>query len=67
MAEHGFRFKPWTRSAEDKAGAMDVSELETLAWQRARTRRLIEMGAAIVSGGVLVTMVTIFYRILTRT
>lgn len=45
---------------------MDVSELETLAWQRARTRRVIEMCAAVVSGGVLVTMVTIFYRILIR-
>ncbi len=45
---------------------MDVSEFETEAWQRARTRKLIELGAAILSGGVLVTMVTIFYRILTR-
>lgn len=45
---------------------MDVSEMETEAWHRARTRRFIELGAAILSGGLLVTMVTIFYRILTR-
>jgi hypothetical protein len=41
--------------------------METLAWQRARTRRFLETCAAILSGGVLVVMVTIFYRILTRT
>ncbi len=45
---------------------MDVSELENLAWQRARTRRFLETCAAVVSTGVLVTMVTIFYRILMR-
>jgi hypothetical protein len=45
---------------------MDVSELENLAWQRARMRRVLETCAAIVSTGVLVTMVTIFYRILIR-
>lgn len=45
---------------------MDVSELETQAWQRARMRRMMEMCAAILSGGVLVTMFTVFYRILTR-
>ncbi len=44
---------------------MDVSEFETEAWNRARTRKLIELGAAVVSCGVLVTLVTVFYRILT--
>lgn len=45
---------------------MDVSELEIAAWSRARTRRLLELGAAILSCGVLATMVTIFYSILTH-
>jgi hypothetical protein len=45
---------------------MDVSEMETEAWHRARTRRLMELGAAILSGGLLVAMVTVFYSILTR-
>lgn len=45
---------------------MDVSEFETEAWQRARVRKMIELGAAILSGGLLVTMVTIFYRILSN-
>jgi hypothetical protein len=43
-----------------------VSEFETEAWNRARTRRIMELAAAILSGGVLVTMVTVFYSILTR-
>jgi hypothetical protein len=31
-----------------------------------RTRRTIELVAAIASGGLLVTMVTVFYSLLTR-
>lgn len=45
---------------------MDFSELENQAWQRARTRKLIELGAAILSCGLLVTVVTVCYRILTH-
>jgi hypothetical protein len=45
---------------------MDVSELETLAWHRARIRRLMEAGAAVLSAGLLAGMVTVFYSILTR-
>ncbi len=45
---------------------MDVSELETLAWHRARMRRLIEAGAAVLSTGLLAVLVTVFYSILTR-
>jgi len=43
-----------------------VSDFETEAWNRARTRRILELLAAIASGGILVTMVTVFYQILTR-
>jgi len=43
-----------------------VTNFETEAWNRARTRRIIELIAAIASGGLLVTMVTVFYSILTR-
>ncbi len=43
-----------------------MSEAETEAWNRARTRRIIELLAAIASGGILVTMVTVFYSILSR-
>ncbi|HVV17032.1 MAG TPA: hypothetical protein VHH90_07495 [Polyangia bacterium] len=45
---------------------MDVSEMETLAWHRARMRRLLEAGAAVLSAGLLAAMVTVFYTILTR-
>jgi hypothetical protein len=45
---------------------MQVSDLETLAWQRARKHKLIELGAAIVAGGGLVVMLVVFYSILTR-
>jgi len=43
-----------------------VSESETIAWNRARRGRLIELGAAIVAGGGLIAMVVVFYTILTR-
>ena len=43
-----------------------MTNFETEAWNRARTRRIIELLAAIASGGVLVTMVTVFYSILSR-
>ena len=43
-----------------------MTNFETEAWNRARTRRIIELIAAIASGGLLVTMVTVFYSILTR-
>jgi hypothetical protein len=43
-----------------------MSDFETEAWNRARTRRIIEVCAAIASGGLLVTMLTVFYSILTR-
>jgi len=43
-----------------------VSNFETEAWNRARTRRIIELLAAIASGGLLVMMVSVFYSILTR-
>jgi hypothetical protein len=45
---------------------MQVSEAETLAWNRARRGRLIELGAAIMAAGGLVVMVVVFYTILTR-
>lgn len=45
---------------------MQVSDLETQAWHRARKHRLIELGAAIVAGSGLVVMVMVFYSILTR-
>jgi hypothetical protein len=59
-------FKPPRASAEKKVGVIAVSDFETEAWNRARTRRIVELLAAIASGGILVTMVTIFYSILTR-
>ena len=40
--------------------------METLAWHRARMRRLLEAGAAVLSAGLLATLVTVFYSILTR-
>jgi hypothetical protein len=43
-----------------------VSEAETVAWNRARRGRFIELGAAIVAGGGLVVMFVVFYTILTR-
>ena len=58
--------KPWTHPAENQMAVMDVSELESQAWHRARTRKLIELGAAILSCGLLVTVVTVCYRILIR-
>lgn len=45
---------------------MQVSEAETLAWNRARRTRLIELAAAIAAGGGLIAMVMVFYTILTR-
>jgi hypothetical protein len=45
---------------------MQVSDLETQAWQRARRNKLIELGAALVAGGGLVVMLVVFYSILTR-
>jgi hypothetical protein len=43
-----------------------VSQSETEAWNRARNRRILELVAAIASGGVLVTMLAVFYSILSR-
>jgi hypothetical protein len=43
-----------------------VSEAETIAWNRARRGRLLELAAAIVAGGGLVVMFMVFYTILTR-
>ncbi len=43
-----------------------MSETETIAWQRARRGRRLEFAAAIVAGGGLVTMLFVFYSILTR-
>jgi hypothetical protein len=43
-----------------------VSDFETEAWNRARTRKILEVVAAVASGGILVTMVTVFYQILSR-
>jgi hypothetical protein len=43
-----------------------VSEAETNAWTRARRSRLLELGAAIVAASGLVTMVVVFYNILSR-
>ncbi|HVV53553.1 MAG TPA: hypothetical protein VHO06_28105 [Polyangia bacterium] len=43
-----------------------MSDLETLAWQRARRHRLIELGAAIVAGSGLVVLFAVFCSILTR-
>ncbi len=40
--------------------------METLAWHRARMRRLLEAGAAVLSAGLLATLVMVFYSILTR-
>jgi hypothetical protein len=45
---------------------MQVSEAETLAWNRARRGRLIELAAASAAGGGLVALVVVFYTILTR-
>jgi hypothetical protein len=59
-------FKPRCASAEDNSGEFAVSDAETEAWNRARTRRVIEIFAAIASGGILITMVCVFYSILTR-
>jgi len=43
-----------------------VSQAETIAWNRARRRGLIELAAAIVAAGGVVVMVAVFYTILTR-
>jgi hypothetical protein len=43
-----------------------VSDTETIAWQRARRSRRLELAAAIVAGSGLVTMLVVFYSILTR-
>jgi hypothetical protein len=43
-----------------------VSEAETIAWNRARRSRWLELGAAIVAGSGLVTMLVVFYTILSR-
>lgn len=43
-----------------------MSEAETIAWQRARRGRWLELAAAIVAASGLVTMVVVFYSILTR-
>jgi hypothetical protein len=45
---------------------MQVSDLESQAWQRARKHKFIELGAAIVAGSGLVVMLVVFYSILTR-
>jgi hypothetical protein len=45
---------------------MQVSEAETLAWNRARKNRLLELAAAIAAGGGLIALVMVFYTILTR-
>ena len=45
---------------------MQVSEAETLAWNRARRGRLLELAAAIAAGSGLVALVVVFYTILTR-
>jgi hypothetical protein len=43
-----------------------LSETETIAWNRARRSRRLELGAAIVAASGLVTMLVIFYNILSR-
>ena len=43
-----------------------MSEAESVAWNRARRGRFIELGAAIVAGSGLVVMFVVFYTILTR-
>lgn len=43
-----------------------MSDAETTAWLRARRSRRLELAAAIVAGSGLVTMVVVFYSILTR-
>ena len=48
------------------SGVNDVSDAETIAWQRARRGRRLELAAAIVAGSGLVTMLVVFYSILTR-
>jgi hypothetical protein len=45
---------------------MAVSEAETLAWQRARRSRRLEVVAAIFAGGVVIVMLEVFYSILSR-
>jgi hypothetical protein len=45
---------------------MHVSEAETLAWNRARRSRMIELAVAIGAGGGLIALVVVFYTILTR-
>jgi hypothetical protein len=45
---------------------MQVSESETLAWNRARRNHFIELAAAIAAGGGLIALVFVFYTILTR-
>jgi hypothetical protein len=43
-----------------------VSDAETIAWQRARRGRRLELVAAIMAGSGLVTLVAVFYSILSR-
>jgi hypothetical protein len=43
-----------------------VSDAETIAWHRARRNHRLELAAAIVAGSGLVTLVVVFYSILTR-
>jgi len=41
-----------------------MSDAETMAWQRARRNRRLELAAAIVAGTGLIVMVVVFYSIL---
>jgi hypothetical protein len=43
-----------------------VSDTETMAWQRARRRDRLELAAAIMAGSGLITMVVVFYSILSH-
>ena len=43
-----------------------MSDAETMAWQRARRSRRLELVAAIVAASGLVVMLVVFYSILTR-
>jgi hypothetical protein len=55
------------RPAEkNSSGEIHVSQAETLAWNRARRSRMIELAVAIASGGGLIALVVVFYTILTR-
>ncbi len=43
-----------------------MSDTETMAWQRARRSRRLELAAAIVAGSGLIVMLVVFYTILSR-